>query len=206
MLPVYKLMEKIGDAYDHALNDRVDQFQKIDKEISSLVPLYIQHITYSAQAVRNLNMVQVSTLLTQMVKVSFTGVILAGIIAVLIVMPYIEGTISGILAAGAIGFGLLYTWKKLPLLRGLWESTRQIDIHSANLYVSLSECIRSLEEIKAFQQATIPTVSEWERKGLLKEEPEESDTEQAAKSIDDFLKELTSRDYYDQGEERNKED
>lgn len=196
MLPVYKLMEKIGQAYDHALNERVDQFQKVDKEITSLIPLYIQHITYSSQAVRNLNMVQVSTLFTQITKLTLTTAILVGLVVVFALLPVIEGAIGGLLAGVTIGFGLLYAWKKIPILRNLWESTRQMDVHSTNLYVSLSECIRSLEEIKSFHQATVPTVAEWERKGLLKEE-EEVDTSEAVQSIDNFLKELTNRSHYD---------
>lgn len=190
MLPVYKLMEKIGEAYDHALNERVEEFRTLDKEISSLVPLYIQHITYSCQSVKSLNNVQLSTLFTQVVKALLTGSTLVGVTVLFLFMPYFEGTLSTLLATATIIFGLAYAWKKIPILRGVWESTQNIDRHSANLYVSLSECIRSLEEIKAFHQATIPTVEEWERKGLIKEEKDVS-MEEAQETINQFLKELS---------------
>lgn len=201
MLPTYKLMEKIGEAYDHAINERVDSFRDIDKELTSLIPLYVQHIAYSSQAVKSLNTVQISTLVTQIAKVALTGITLMGIAAIFLFIPFIEGAVSGFLTAITVGFGLLYSWKKIPVIRSIWESTGKIDAHSSNLYVSLSECIRSLEEIKAFQQATIPTVTEWERKGLWKEDQTEDDLEEATKSIDNFLKEMGDRNHYNEKEQ-----
>ena len=197
MLSYHKLMEKITEAYDHALNNRVDEFRAIDEEVTSLVPHYIQQITYASQAVVKLNNVQLSNLFTQVLKIILT---LGGFFLFMLglsTITFIEGGMGAFLI-GAIGsIALYYVWTKIPTVRLLWSSTKEVDNHSTMLYVSLSECVKSLSEIKGFQQSTFSTVQEWQRQGLWNEkEPSEEEIEEATKSVDAFLQELKNRDHY----------
>lgn len=202
MLPVNKLIKKLSEAYDHALNERIEEFRKLDAEINSMVPHYIQHITYSSSAIKSLNMVQTSTLFTQITKVTATLVGLSIPIAVLLYIPVLENFISIVLASIIAGVALIYFWKKIPILRTLLESTHKIDSHSTNLYVSLAECISSLEEIKGFHHTTTSVIEEWQRKGLWETKQDKNEIEEATKSIDKFLEELSNREYYESDDDK----
>ncbi len=196
MLPNNQLMKKITEAYDHALNNRVNEFRSIDKEITSLVPHYVQQISYSTDAVVKLNKVQLSNLITQSVKIIFTIIVIFSMIVGLTFVP-IE-VIPSVLASGIFALSLLYLWKKIPIIRMLWESTREVDIHSTRLYSSLSECIKALSEIKGFHEATIPTIQEWQRQGMWTEqELTDEEKKDASETLEAFLDSLKDRDHYD---------
>jgi len=185
MLPVEQLTDKLSEGYYHATNDNVEEFQNVQGEINTLLGYYVQQIRYASDAVIYLNKLQLSNIFTQSIKI---GTVLALVVLGMIgstFVPYFNGAIGSTLLVVLGGFGSLYLWKKVAVVRQFWKDNTAIDNHAITLNSSISECIIALNHINDFQGETLPKLQEWQEKGLLTEKtpPEEDDDSNNPQSI-----------------------
>lgn len=188
MLPVEELNKKIHDAYACIGSEDISQFQKIDAEINALVPNYVQQVSYATSSVKNLNGLQWSTMFTQTGKIIASA---AATILTVIGFSYLSGWISSIGSGIAMGLFLIYLWKKVPQIRQLRKDIQVLNEQSLALTNTVSQSILAISAIKNFQHSTIPTIEEWDRKGLWDREGSEKEQEQ---KFGESLKDLMDND------------